>query len=109
MVRGHGLDRIQVYARIVHQLTSERTKPIDASAHDRNVGESGTSAFEINEAKAAIHSNADLTLHYGDARAAQRCHDALCRAACLDVQQAWPPHFDALVNLELCRIDPRFE
>lgn len=28
MVRGHGRDRIQVYARIVHQLTSERMKPI---------------------------------------------------------------------------------
>jgi len=28
MVRGHGLDRIQVYARIVHQLTSELMKPI---------------------------------------------------------------------------------
>ena len=28
MVRGNGRDRIQVYARIVHQLTSERMKPI---------------------------------------------------------------------------------
>ena len=28
MVRGHGRDRIQVYARIVHQLTPERMKPI---------------------------------------------------------------------------------
>lgn len=28
MVRGYGRDRIQVYARIVHQLTSERMKPI---------------------------------------------------------------------------------
>ncbi len=27
MVRGFGLDRIQVYARIVHLLTSERMKP----------------------------------------------------------------------------------
>ena len=28
MVRGHGLDRIQVYARILHQLVSNRIKPI---------------------------------------------------------------------------------
>ncbi len=54
MVRGFGLDRIQVYARIVHQLTSERTKPIDASAHDRFVGGSGLSGFGERFAKADI-------------------------------------------------------
>ena len=38
MVRGFGLDRIQVYARVVHQRTSERTKPIDAKGNDRDGG-----------------------------------------------------------------------
>jgi hypothetical protein len=34
MVRGYGLDRIQVYARIVHQSTSERMKPSDVSLNE---------------------------------------------------------------------------
>lgn len=32
MVRGLGPDRIQVYAQTVHQLTSERTRPISTQA-----------------------------------------------------------------------------
>jgi hypothetical protein len=45
MVRGHGLDRIQVYARIVHQLTSERMKPIDVSLNEELMVLSGHLPF----------------------------------------------------------------
>lgn len=46
MVRGYGLDRIQVYARIVHQSTSERMKPSDVSLNEELIVLRGDLPFD---------------------------------------------------------------
>lgn len=69
MVRGHGLDRIQVYARIVHLLTLERTEPIGAKNSNERVAALNGRSLNVrqlpilSELKPAIYCGASSVMH----------------------------------------------